>query len=147
MIEAAAEWRDGACHCGGVRFRVRLSGGLAAARRCSCSLYAMRGAVALTARRDDLHIVDGADRLAVYQFNTGTAEHHFCSICGIYTHHRRRSNPGEYGVNAACLGVSPFDLPAVPVLDGQHHPADGDGSSLRLGTLHFLAADGGEPAA
>ena len=28
---------EGACHCGAVRFRVRLTGGLAEARRCSCS--------------------------------------------------------------------------------------------------------------
>ena len=35
----------------------------------------------------------GGDKLATYRFNTNTAEHHFCTQCGIYTHHKRRSNP------------------------------------------------------
>ena len=59
-------------------------------------------------------------------FRSSTAaERHFCPACGIYTHHRRRSNPNEYGVNAACLeGVSPFDFAEVPVYDGITHPND-----------------------
>jgi hypothetical protein len=122
----AGEVREGGCHCGAVRFRVTLSDGLASARRCDCSLCRMRGAIAVTARYGDLDLLSGADRLATYRFNTGVAEHHFCSTCGVYTHHRRRSNPDEYGVNAACLdGVSPFDFAEVKVTDGVHHPSDG----------------------
>lgn len=132
--------RRAACHCGAVQFEVELTGGLAAARRCDCSYCRMRGAVALTARRDGLRILSGADRLATYRFNTGAAEHHFCTTCGIYTHHRRRSNPDEYGVNAACLeGVSPFDFAAVPVNDGVHHPSD-TGRERLSGTLRFERA-------
>lgn len=116
---AEEEIRNGACHCGQIRFRVRLTGGLDAARRCNCTICRMRGAVALTALLDDLEVTEGADALATYQFGTMTAEHHFCPKCGIYTHHRRRSNPNEYGVNAACIeGVSPFDFAEVPVNDG-----------------------------
>jgi len=110
---------EGACHCGQIRFRVRLKGGLASARRCNCTICRMRGAVALSADLADLEVTEGADTLATYQFGTHTAEHHFCPRCGIYTHHRRRSNPNEYGVNAACLeGVSPFDFAEVIVNDG-----------------------------
>lgn len=131
---------DGGCHCGKVKFRVRLHHGLGSARRCTCSYCAMRGAVAVSARIDGLTIVDGADSLATYTFNTGTAKHHFCRNCGIYTHHQRRSNPDELGVNVACLdGLSPFDFPDVPVLDGQCHPNDrDDGQTVRVGTLRFL---------
>ena len=115
----------GQCHCGAVRFEVTLPYGLASARRCNCSYCAMRGAVAVTARRDGLNVLAGADRLATYRFNTGIAEHHFCTNCGIYTHHRRRSNPDELGVNVACLeAVSPFDFPEVPVNEGRLHPND-----------------------
>jgi hypothetical protein len=72
-----------------------------------------------------LTITSGADALAAYQFNTMTAKHFFCSVCGIYTHHQRRSNPQQYGVNVACLaGVSPFDFEQVPVNDGVNHPSD-----------------------
>jgi hypothetical protein len=133
------ETRDGSCHCGAVRFRVRLSGGLGSARRCTCSYCRMRGAVALSARLEDFELLAGEDKLALYRFNTMTARHHFCSVCGIYTHHQRRSNPEQYGVNAAALGISPFDFAEVPVVDGENHPADdAAGASREVGVLRFV---------
>ena len=131
----------GACHCGGVRFHVRLTDGLHTARRCTCSYCRMRGAVAVSAELADLQITAGEDLLARYRFGTMQAEHYFCRQCGIYTHHRRRSNAGQYGVNVACLdGISPFDFAEVPVLDGIHHPKDGDGGARLAGTLCFKPA-------
>jgi hypothetical protein len=74
---------------------------------------------------ENLRIVKGRELLSVYRFNTGAAEHYFCSRCGIYTHHRRRSNPSQYGFNLGCLeGVDPYDLEGVPINDGVNHPAD-----------------------
>ncbi|MCS0631869.1 GFA family protein [Telluria mixta] len=131
----------GSCHCGAVRFQVRLTGGLGAARRCNCSYCSMRGAVAVTAALGDLEITSGEEWLTLYQFNTMQAKHYFCSKCGIYTHHQRRSNPDEYGVNAACLdGVSPFDFPEVPVNEGRNHPCDrpADGGSDIAGYLRYF---------
>lgn len=119
------ETHAGACHCGTVTFTAVLPEGLSSARRCSCTFCRMRGAVAVTALLDGFTLHSGADNLALYTFNTGTAQHYFCKTCGIYTHHRRRSNPNEYGVNAACLtGVSPFDFANVIVHNGRVHPAD-----------------------
>ncbi len=113
------------CHCGAVELEVALTDGLATARRCDCSFCRRRGAVALSAPLDGLRIVKGAGNLTLYQFGTHTAKHWFCRTCGIYTHHQRRSNPNEYGVNAACLeGVNPRDLDPVPWSDGVNHPSD-----------------------
>ncbi|MFC6486889.1 GFA family protein [Nitratireductor sp. GCM10026969] len=131
----------GACHCGTVRFRVRLKGGLHTARRCTCSYCSMRGAVAVTAERGGIDILAGEDALSLYQFNTMTAKHYFCSRCGIYTHHQRRSDPNEYGVNVACLeGISPFDFDEVPVSDGVNHPSDRarPAGSDTVGVLRFI---------
>ena len=130
----------GACHCGAVRFRVRLSKGLRTARRCNCSFCRMRGAVAVSAPADGIDILQGADALSLYAFNTHAAKHYFCSKCGIYTHHLRRSNGAEYGVNVACLeGVSPFDFEELKVLDGVHHPSDAkDGKVQFAGILKFI---------
>ena len=100
----------------------------------------MRGAVAVTADVGGLDILAGEEALHVYQFNTDTAKHHFCATCGIYTHHQRRSNPNEYGVNVACLeGVSPFDFDEVVVMDGERHPSD-TGTSRVAGVLRFERA-------
>jgi len=135
------EHLNGACHCGTVRFHVKLSDGLRSARRCNCSLCRMRGAVAVSANIDDIAILAGEDALSLYQFNTMTAKHYFCSKCGIYTHHQRRSNPSEYGVNVACLeGISPFDFAEVPVIDGVHHPKDTKGATTFVGVLKFVPA-------
>lgn len=129
---------DGACHCGGVKFHVQLKNGLRTARRCTCSYCQMRGAVAVSAALGGLTITEGQDLLTLYRFNTGTAQHFFCSRCGIYTHHQRRSNPQEYGVNVACLeGLGPFDFPEVPVNDGVNHPSDPGNAPRLAGWLRF----------
>lgn len=115
----------GQCHCGSVKFTVRLENGLIEPRRCNCSMCRRRGAVVASARLEDLTIDEGEDVLSLYQFNTRTARHYFCSRCGIYTHHQRRSNPGLYAFNIACLeGIDPLVLKYVPVLDGEDHPSD-----------------------
>lgn len=119
---------NAACHCGAVKLRLRFSNGLHTVRRCNCSLCRMRGAIAVSTPLDGLEIVAGRDDLSLYQFGTNVAEHYFCRHCGVYTHHRRRSNPNEYGVNVACIeGISPFDFEEVTVMDGQNHPNDGGG--------------------
>lgn len=130
-----------ACHCGAVRFQLRLDAGLRSARRCNCSYCRMRGAVALTAKLSDLEVLQGEAALTLYQFNTGEARHYFCAHCGIYTFHQRRSSPDEYGINAACIeGMSPFDFAEVPVSDGVHHPKDRAGGGAPLaGWLRFEA--------
>jgi hypothetical protein len=133
----------GGCHCGAVQFRVTLTEGFASARRCTCSLCRMRGAVAVTSTPPDFQITRGEDKLATYRFNTMSAEHHFCSTCGIYTHHKRRSDPNQLGVNVACLqGVSPFDFREVIVFDGERHPSDNaEHRTYVAGVLRFEPAD------
>ena len=129
-----------ACHCRSVEFEVTLTDGLKTARRCNCSICRMRGAVAVSADIDGIVFTKGEDKLTLYQFNTKTAKHYFCSVCGIYTHHQRRSDPRQFGVNVACLeGISPFDFAEVVVFDGIHHPNDTRGGSTaqNAGVLRF----------
>ena len=115
----------GTCHCGAVELTVTLADGLASARRCDCSYCRRRGAIVVSAPLDQVVIVKGADNLTLYQWGTGTAKHWFCKTCGIYTHHQRRSNPTQYGINTGILdGISPRDFGQVPMMDGVNHPAD-----------------------
>lgn len=113
------------CHCGAVELEVRLPNGVVDPHRCNCSICRRKGAVVATVPLADLRVVKGLDRLTLYRFNTCTARHYFCSVCGIYTHHQRRSDPREYGLNVGCLqGVDPLAIADVPVTDGVHHPSD-----------------------
>jgi hypothetical protein len=103
-----------------VQFEIHNQERLEGIRRCDCSLCQKKGAVTGTARIDDLIIVEGADTLSLYQWNTRTARHFFCSICGIYTHHRRRVAPDEFRFNLACIeGVDPALFASALITDGR----------------------------
>ena len=116
--------RHGACPAAPVKFTVTLPADLRGSR-CDCSICAIKGAVTVGAPLDGLEVTEGQDLLTLYRFNTGTAKHWFCSKCGTYTHHQRRSDPDTYGVNVACLGFNPYhDFPNVAVVDGIHHSRD-----------------------
>ncbi len=129
---------DVACHCGTVRLKVKLTDEFNTIRRCTCSYCRMRGAIAVSANLADMEFVAGEDNLTLYQFNTGAAKHYFCKTCGIYTHHQRRSNPTQFGLNVACIaGVSPFDFSEVQVMDGVAHPNDTGGKARIAGILRF----------
>jgi hypothetical protein len=100
-----------------------------------------RGAIVATATLNGLRVIAGAECLGTYQFNTATAKHFFCSTCGIYTHHQRRSNREQYSFNVGCLdGVDPFEIGSVTVYDGINHPQDGKagGSPLSKLTRHEI---------
>jgi hypothetical protein len=133
---------EAACHCCMVRFRVKLTDGFKTIRRCTCSYCRMRGAVAVSADVGAISFQAGEEALTLYKFSTGVARHYFCSKCGIYTHHRRRSNTDQWGVNVACLkGVSPFDFDDVPVIDGINHPKDTGSSYQIVGRLRYVRVE------
>ncbi|NPD66023.1 GFA family protein [Lichenicola cladoniae] len=133
--------RTGQCHCGAVRFEATLSDGFNLIRRCTCSYCRMRDAVVVMAGTGGIRILQGEDVLTRYRFNTGSVQHFFCSCCGIYTHHQRRSDNSQYALNVACLdGVSPFDFFEVPVTDGVNHPNDTGKPARRAGIPCFVPA-------
>ena len=107
------------------RLELDLPDGIVDPRRCDCSICRRKGAVVASVPLSGIHVIKGAEYLTLYQFNTHTAKHYFCSRCGIYTHHQRRSNPEQYGYNVGCLeGVNPLAIEGVPTNDGVNHPAD-----------------------
>lgn len=117
--------RRASCHCGAVVIEATLPLGLGSAARCDCSFCRRRGAAAVTAVGATLRVLQGADNLSLYTWGTHSAKHWFCKSCGIYTHHQRRSDPAECGVNLGCIdGVNPRDIGEIPWNDGVNHPAD-----------------------
>ena len=70
-----------------------------------------------------LTIDQGHELLALYEWNSKRAKHHFCLRCGIYVFHRKRAAPDHFGVNIFCLDG--FDVTSVPV-----RATDGAGMTL-----------------
>ena len=106
---------EGGCHCGAVRFRVRID-----ERRaidCNCSICRKKGFLHLIVEADQFELLTGHACLATYTFNTHQAKHHFCAICGVNPFYIPRSHPHAVDVNLRCLDpdvahtfeITPFD--------------------------------------
>lgn len=114
-----SEFRKASCHCGSVELEIEFTDGLQNIRRCDCSLCSRKGYVMAAVPATNLKVVKGEDVLSLYQWGTRVAEHYFCARCGIHTHHKRRSNPLELGINIACVeGVRALEYGPVPVGNG-----------------------------
>ena len=98
----------GGCHCGAVRFVVQLDSPQIGLYRCNCSLCRKKSIIMKAVPVADFVLRAGEDCLSLYQWNKHIAEHFFCSICGVYTHHRRRRDPTQYSINIECLDNEPI---------------------------------------
>ena len=104
------ERHTGSCHCGTVRFCIDAE--IGELTTCDCSLCVKKNALMTNVHESALTILAGEEALSLYQWNTKRAKHYFCSRCGIYTFHRKRSAPDHYGVNIFCLdGFDPSTIP------------------------------------
>ena len=95
------ETYTGGCHCERVRFEV--TGSLAEATLCNCSVCTKKGFIHLIVDRECFTLQHGADALTTYRFNTGVAQHTFCSTCGVQAFYVPRSDPNKIDVNVRCL--------------------------------------------
>ena len=92
----------GGCHCGRVRFEVTAPARITVSE-CNCSICSKSGYLHLVVPAERFKLLSGADSLATYTFNTGTARHLFCKVCGIKSFYVPRSHPDGFSVNARCL--------------------------------------------
>jgi hypothetical protein len=103
------ETYEGGCHCGRVRFRVTAD--LDAVTICNCSICTKKGIMHLIVPPEQFELLSGKDALTTYEFNTHTAKHTFCKVCGIHPFYVPRSDPDKIDVNVRCIdGV---DLAAI----------------------------------
>lgn len=119
----ARKWYAGGCHCGAVRFEVELPQSFEV-EDCNCSMCAMSGNIHVIVPSSRFRLVQGADNLAEYTFNTGRAKHRFCQTCGIKSFYVPRSNPDGYAVTWRCLDDwQALDVTVTP-FDGQNWEAN-----------------------
>ncbi len=109
---------SGGCHCGRVRFEVTAPTEIVVSE-CNCSICSKSGYLGLIVPSDRFKLLGGADSLATYCFNTGVAQHHFCSHCGIKSFYVPRSHPDGYAVNARCLDPGTVTRMTIKPFNGQ----------------------------
>lgn len=118
MSEPSLVTHRGGCHCGRVRFEA-----LAAAKvevsECNCSMCSKAGYLHLVVRAEHFKLLTGSDVLSTYSFNTGTAKHLFCSVCGIKSFYVPRSHPDGFSINARCLDPGTLEALTVRAFNGQ----------------------------
>ena len=93
---------SGRCHCGRVRFEVDAPATIEVSE-CNCSMCSTSGYLHLIVPAERFRLVAGRDALTTYTFNTRTARHLFCAVCGIKSFYVPRSHPDGFSVNARCL--------------------------------------------
>jgi hypothetical protein len=78
------------------------------------------GYLHLIVPRSRFKLLSGEDALTTYEFNTRTAKHFFCSVCGIKSFYIPRSHPDSYSVNARCLDDGTVEATSIKELDGKN---------------------------
>ncbi len=109
----------GGCHCGRVRFEVEAPAEIDVID-CDCSICSKLGYLHLIVAKERFKLLSGEDALSNYQFNTGTAKHLFCKVCGIKSFYVPRSHPEGISVNARCLDEGTVQGMAIRRLDGKN---------------------------
>ena len=114
------EWitHRGGCHCGRVRFEV-LAPPTLEVSNCNCSICSKSGYLHLTVPSSRFKLLSGEGFLSSYQFNTKTANHLFCSVCGIKSFYVPRSHPDGFSVNARCLDEGTVEGLTIVAVNGK----------------------------
>lgn len=108
----------GGCHCGRVRFEVVAPKSLRVSQ-CNCSICSKAGYLHLVVPADRFKLLCGGDVLKTYSFNTHTAKHLFCSMCGIKSFYVPRSHPDGFSVNARCIDSETVEDLTVTSFNGR----------------------------
>jgi hypothetical protein len=109
----------GGCHCGSVQFEVDAPEDIEA-KKCNCSICTMSGFLHLFVGHKDFRLLSGENSLTTYTFNTGVAQHRFCTQCGVKSFYVPRSHPDGLSINVNCLDHSSIRSVEVTHFDGQN---------------------------
>jgi hypothetical protein len=113
---------SGGCHCRAVRFEAEVPAEVELLD-CNCSICAMTGFKHLIVPHADFRLLSGREALTAYRFGTGTAEHLFCSVCGVKSFYQPRSHPEAWSVNANALDDASGLALTVRTFDGRNWEA------------------------
>ena len=123
--KAALVTHKGGCHCGAVMFEVDTPAAVELVD-CNCTICHRTGYLHLIVAKKNFRLLRGDKVLTTYAFNTGAAQHLFCSVCGIKSFYVPRSHPDGYSVNFRCLNAAEFASVVTTEFDGSHWEQNAD---------------------
>jgi hypothetical protein len=112
----------GGCHCGRVRFEVIAPANLEVTE-CNCSMCSKTAQLHMIVPAAQFKLLSGQEALQAYAFNTHTAKHYFCSVCGIKSFYVPRSHPDGFSVNARCLDEGTIESLSIRKINGRNWEA------------------------
>ena len=119
----SVQWRPGGCHCGAVRYEVECADAVEV-EDCNCSICGKSGFLHLIVPKSRFRLLQGADALTTYTFNTGVAQHTFCRICGVKPFYTPRSNPDGVDINVRTLDAPDSLTLTIVAFDGRNWEAN-----------------------
>lgn len=109
----------GSCHCGAVKYKVRLN--IERLLRCNCSICSKLGSLWVFGKSAEMEFSAGAagvdEVLSAYQFGAKKLTHYFCKKCGIETHAEGISPDGTPTVGVNVRSLDGLDLQAFEIFD------------------------------
>ena len=116
---AESKTYEGGCHCGKVRYEVKIA--LERVMACNCSICSKTGALLAFVPEEQFTLLSGEGAVTDYQFGRKNIHHTFCSTCGIRSYANGTAPDGAKmrAINVRCLdGVDAESLP-VDRFDGK----------------------------
>lgn len=90
---------------------------------CNCSICSMKGNTHVIVPASRFRLTAGQEELTTYTFNTHTAKHLFCKVCGVQAFYRPRSNPDGVAVTVSCISPGTVASVTVKQFDGKNWEA------------------------
>jgi hypothetical protein len=119
-----AKTYTGGCHCGAVRYEVRMK--LQGVIICNCSICSKTGTMLAFVPASEFALKAGEDALTDYQFGKKNIHHLFCRRCGVRSFARGRMPDGSpiAAINVRCLDGVDLASVSVQQYDGRSVPID-----------------------
>ncbi|HEY4187012.1 MAG TPA: GFA family protein [Polyangia bacterium] len=96
----------GSCHCGAVRFEVRL-GAEVTGSRCNCTICTKTAMTGTSVEPDAFTLLFGEDNLGAYEWGGKTGRRFFCKTCGVQCF--GRGHLAEMGGDYVSINLNALD--------------------------------------
>lgn len=119
---SGVQLRSGGCHCGAIRYRVRIDASQGS--RCNCSICSKISQLGAIVKPAAFELLSSPERIGVYVWGQQISRRSFCKQCGVhcFAHGHLAELGGDYvSINLNTLDdVDPLEVKVV-YWDGRHN--------------------------